>query len=161
MPAWREVTKNFVIATYASQEAIDTDDGSSYFHTHDNFFVYAAAGLKSDFGGQFNEHHRNVYAWVNDCWGGGNSDQFVNNSCVANSATGGFRSDCNKQALMKVSGNAVYNQQGVLTVSLCDKSNRIAGKWPSAQEIVKMGRAVLGFVGLVEASGEMGGHGAE
>ena len=29
-----------------SQEAIDTDDGSSYYQTHDNFFVYADHGLK-------------------------------------------------------------------------------------------------------------------
>lgn len=56
IPAYREFHRNFVLANYASQEAIDTDDGSSYYHTHHNFFVYAANGLKSDFGGQYNEH---------------------------------------------------------------------------------------------------------
>ena len=38
----------------------------------------------------------NVYAWTNDCWGSGNSDQFVSNTCIANSDTGGFKSDCEK-----------------------------------------------------------------
>ena len=35
------VTRNFVLGTYATQEAIDADDGSSYFHAHHNFFAYA------------------------------------------------------------------------------------------------------------------------
>ena len=37
-----------------------------------------------------------MYAWTNDCWGSGNSDQFVSNTCIANSDTGGFKSDCEK-----------------------------------------------------------------
>ena len=54
VPTWREIRKNFIFDVYSSQEAIDTDDGSSYYHTHDNFMIYASAGLKSDFGGQWN-----------------------------------------------------------------------------------------------------------
>jgi len=146
IPAWRNITRNFVISTYASQEAIDNDDGSSYYSTHDNFFVYAARGLKSDFGGHDNRHARNVYAFVNGCWENGNSDRFVNNTCVANSKTGGFSSDCKKGPLMVVSGNTIYNEDGKLPgVKFCDTSNELAGKWPSAQQIVKMGRDVLGF----------------
>jgi hypothetical protein len=133
------------VRRYASQEAIDTDDGSSYYHTHDNFFVFAANGLKSDFGGQYNWHYRNVYAFVNNCWGNGNSDHFVNNTCIANSAQGGFSSDCKKGQLMEVSGNAIYNQDGALPTQLCDASNHMAGAWPTADQIVAMGRAVIGF----------------
>lgn len=146
VPAWRNVTRNFILATYASQEAIDTDDGSSYYHTHDNFFIYAANGLKSDFGGQYNEHHRNVYVFVDNCWGSGNSDQFVNNTCIANSQMGGFASDCKKGPLMTVSGNTIYNGAGTLNgTKICDVTNRVLGKWPTPDQIVKMGRDVLRF----------------
>ena len=157
VPAYRTITRNFIISTYSSQEAIDTDDGSSYYNTHDNFFVYAANGLKSDFGGQHNRHFRNVYAWTTDCWGGGNSDWFVNNTCVANSDTAGFRSDCDKAhggdawPLMEVSGNTIYNKAGTWTAKVCDQTNVLAGKWPDAAAVVEMGRKVLGFPGAAGA----------
>ena len=157
VPAYRTITRNFIISTYSSQEAIDTDDGSSYYNTHDNFFVYAANGLKSDFGGQHNRHFRNVYAWTTDCWGGGNSDWFVNNTCVANSDTAGFRSDCDKAhggdawPLMEVSGNTIYNKAGTWTAKVCDQTNVLAGKWPDAAAVVEMGRKVLGFPGAAAA----------
>jgi len=35
-----------MLANYNSQEAIDNDDGSSFYHTHHNLFVYGDAGLK-------------------------------------------------------------------------------------------------------------------
>jgi len=144
IPAWREITRNFIISTYSSQEAIDTDDGSSYYRTHHNLFVFAANGLKSDFGGQHNEHSNNVYAWVGDCWGAGNSDRFVNNTCVSShSDDGGFTSDCRKGPLMQVTGNRIYNGAGALHEPACDPSNVAAGKWPAPDKMVEMGRAVL------------------
>ena len=33
-----------------SQENVDNDDGSRYYKTHDNFFVYGGQGMKNDFG---------------------------------------------------------------------------------------------------------------
>ena len=63
------VRVNFCLGADASQEAIDTDDGSAYYRTYENFFVYAANGLKSDFNGHSNEHYRNVYGFVDSCWG--------------------------------------------------------------------------------------------
>lgn len=143
IPALREITKNFIISVYASQEAIDTDDGSAYYNTHDNFFIYAANGLKSDFGGHDNYHNDNVYAFTNNCWGGGNMNQFINNTCVANSATGGFRSDCKKSPFMTISGNEIYTSSGEFSAEFCDKSNVFKGKWPDAAEIVAMGRKKL------------------
>merc|ERR1711988_175636 len=143
IPALREISHNFIISVYSSQEAIDTDDGSAYYNTHDNFFVYAANGLKSDFGGHDNYHNDNIYAFTNNCWGNGNSNQFINNTCVANSATGGFRSDCKKAPLMTVSGNSIYTSSGSFSAKFCDKSNVFKGKWPSAAEIVAMGRKKL------------------
>ena len=47
-----------------AQEAIDNDDGSSFYHTHHNYFVYGDAGLKSDFGGHDNYHDNNIYAYA-------------------------------------------------------------------------------------------------
>jgi len=37
---WREIHHNFFIDNYSPQENVDNDDGSAYYHTHDNFFVY-------------------------------------------------------------------------------------------------------------------------
>ena len=33
------------MSVYSSQEAIDTDDGSAYYQTYENFFAYAANGV--------------------------------------------------------------------------------------------------------------------
>ena len=112
---------------------------------HDALYdFFAANGLKSDFGGQHNEHSNNVYAWVGDCWGAGNSDRFVNNTCVSShSDDGGFTSDCRKGPLMQVTGNRIYNGAGALHEPACDPSNVAAGKWPAPDKMVEMGRAVL------------------
>lgn len=64
IPAWRGVHNNFFIDNYAPQEDVDNDDGSSYYHTHDNFFIYGGRGIKADFGGHDNRHQSNVYAYV-------------------------------------------------------------------------------------------------
>ena len=98
-----------------------------------------------------------MYAWTTDRWGGGNSDWFVNNTCVANSDTAGFRSDCDKAhggdawPLMEVSGNTIYNKAGTWTAKVCDQTNVLAGKWPDAAAVVEMGRKVLGFPGAAAA----------
>jgi hypothetical protein len=148
IPALRDISQNFIISTYSSQEAIDTDDGSAYYNTHDNFFVYAANGLKSDFGGHDNYHNDNLYGYVNNCWKSqglnGNSDQFINNTCVTNSDTGGFQSDCKKPPLMTVSGNKIYNKQGTISGKFCDTTNVVVGKNPPADAIVAMAKVVLG-----------------
>jgi hypothetical protein len=108
VPKFREIRKNFIIGLYNSQassphpiltqsspnprlifsqEDIDTDDGSSYYQTHDNYFAMGAHllhfilkfpliyigfyimkcikliadhGLKSDFAGQWNHHWNNI-----------------------------------------------------------------------------------------------------
>ena len=38
------------MVVWGLQEDVDNDDGSRYYHTYDNFFVYGGRGLKSDFG---------------------------------------------------------------------------------------------------------------
>ena len=42
VPATREIAANFIIGTYSSQVAIDNDDGSAYYSTHDNLLAYAS-----------------------------------------------------------------------------------------------------------------------
>lgn len=58
---------NFILANYHSSMAIDNDDGSASFDTHDNVLISASSGaayggnsLKADFGGHDNYHHDNV-----------------------------------------------------------------------------------------------------
>ena len=48
LPAWRHIRRNLMISNYASQEAIDNDDGSAFYKTYENFFVFAAAALFAD-----------------------------------------------------------------------------------------------------------------
>ena len=60
--AMDEIAFNFIIANYNSLGAIDNDDGSSYYNTHNNFFVWGGGGLKNDFEGHDNWWIDNVVA---------------------------------------------------------------------------------------------------
>ena len=145
IPAWRHIRRNFIMSVYSSQEAIDTDDGSAYYQTYENFFAYAANGLKSDFNGHDNRHFRNVYGYVSNCWGSGQNNWFVNNTCVSNDADGGFRSDCKNTKEMEIKGNHIYNLNGDLKgTTVCDKTNTIA-KAPSDDTIIGWGKKVIGW----------------
>ena len=85
-----EIRSNFWIANYhANRGAVDNDDGSAYYSTHDNFFVYSDGGLKNDFGGHDNHHVRNVYAYtgkaLNVCPAlEGHEDWFFENKVIPN-----------------------------------------------------------------------------
>jgi len=155
IPQWREIRHNFIISVYSSQEAIDTDDGSAYYKTYENFFVYAANGLKSDFAGHSNRHYRNVYGYVGNCWGGGDSNWFVNNTCITQESAGGFRSDCQSSTQllhshpqpngMKIAGNSIYTASGTLgNTKLCDKTNTVH-KLPTDAEVIAMGKKIIGW----------------
>ena len=85
---------------------------------------------------------------MSNCWIAGNSNRFVNNTCIANSNTGGFTSDCPGKGpapLMTVAANRIYNQAGKLDAKLCDPSNVVVGGWPGVDEVLRMGREVLQF----------------
>ena len=43
IPAFQQIHNNFIMGTYQTQEGIDTDDGSSYYNTHDNLYVHVLA----------------------------------------------------------------------------------------------------------------------
>jgi len=93
---WREIHHNFLIDNYSPQENVDNDDGSAFYHTHDNFLVYGGQGMKNDFGGHDNHHFNNVYAYVGQGMGvcgtlPGHEDYFYNNKVVMtqSGSTGG------------------------------------------------------------------------
>lgn len=151
LPAWRHIRRNVIVSNYASQEAIDNDDGSAFYKTYENFFVFGANGIKSDFNGRKNEHYRNVYGYVSDCWGPsgtwlktGDDNVFADNWCIANSDDGGFASDCHKPEGFNVSGNKVYNRDGHFAsgFKLCDTSNTVALVPPDGV-VVAMGMAIV------------------
>ena len=96
---WDTISQNLVIANYASSMAIDNDDGSCYYRTFDNLFVYTsydaapyATGMKNNFGGHDNDHHGNIYGYVPSCFQSdqdmasgqlaGHNDLYQNNTCV-------------------------------------------------------------------------------
>jgi hypothetical protein len=44
VPKDRHIHHNLILATYNSQQAIDTDDGSAYIKIHENFLGKRVAG---------------------------------------------------------------------------------------------------------------------
>jgi len=126
-PAPTEIAKNFVLSNYHGHEAIDNDDASEYFNTHNNFFVYGANGLKSDFEGHDNIHHNNIYAYVSgSCFGigsfkQGHEDGFYNNTCIAKSY-GHF--DCTSEQLPTMHDNHLY-----LTSNVTDECGMSLAAW--------------------------------
>jgi hypothetical protein len=85
--AWRNIHHNFFIDNYSPQENVDNDDGSAYYHTHDNFLVYGGQGMKNDFGGHDNHHYNNIYAYSGKAMGvtntlPGHEDYFYGNKGV-------------------------------------------------------------------------------
>ena len=107
IPKWRHIHHNLFFAVYNSQEAVDNDDGSSHYNTTDNVQIYGTAGLKSDFGGDFNHHLRNTYVLIgSDCGHGGPDDELSNNDCILRSSRSGLGS-----APVCV-GNTVYSKGG-------------------------------------------------
>ena len=59
-----EISFNFIVAGGgANGGALDHDDGSSFYHDHDNFFIYG--GHKSDFDGHGKRSYNNLMAFAN------------------------------------------------------------------------------------------------
>merc|ERR1712070_1067767 len=91
---WRDIHHNFFIDNYSPQENVDNDDGSGYYHTHDNLLVYGGNGMKTDFGGHDNHHYGNIYAYSGKGLSvtgtlEGHEDYFYENKVVLTSNTVG------------------------------------------------------------------------
>ena len=81
-PLFRQVRNNFILGTYKTLFTLDTDDGSGFIQAYDNFMIYGGGGLKVFFGGRWQHHFRNVYAYVGDCYWTGPDTAFYENYCV-------------------------------------------------------------------------------
>jgi len=154
VPQWNLVHNNFLIANYQGQEAIDNDDGSAYYKTYDNFFIYSGNGMKNDFGGHDNRHHDNVYAYVGRGLGicgqlAGHEDYFYSNKVMinkANPALGGY--SCSGSAMTVVHDNAIFTQDGKATecghAAPYTKGTTVA-KFPDPDQIITWAKEKLGL----------------
>lgn len=157
---WREIHHNFFIDNYSPQENVDNDDGSAWYKTHDNFFVYGGQGMKNDFGGHDNHHSNNVYAYAGQALGvcgmiDGHEDVFQNNRVVLTGTNVGGP-QCSAPGKTKMANNSYYTPSG--DVSECgssladwqakDPTNNEPGssvaKTPSSGVIIGWARSVLG-----------------
>ena len=48
VPLYTEISRNFWMNDYNSQEAVDNDDDSCYYKTHHNFFPFSSGGIKNE-----------------------------------------------------------------------------------------------------------------
>ena len=97
-------------------------------------------------------------AYFDSAFGGGTNLWFVNNTCVFVPGSHGYDSDCDLEAGMEVSGNALFVRGGNLSV--CRPQVPFA-KWqaeghdrlstlhdlPTDNALIAMGRALLGIQG--------------
>lgn len=114
-----------MIANYNSQEAIDNDDGSCYYETHNNFFAYSGNGMKNDFDGHDNHHHNNIYAYVGHGFGicaqlEGHNDMFYNNTVILQKDGDYGHGTCSGPGKTVVHDNRIYSPTGKVTE--CGKS---------------------------------------
>jgi len=120
LKAWDYIHHNFIIANYVSQEAIDNDDGSCYYQTHDNFFAYSGNGMKSDFGGHDNRHFNNIYAYVGTGFElsgqrNGHEDYFYSNKVVMEADGTYGHGTCSGTGKTVVHDNEVYSPNAKVT----------------------------------------------
>jgi hypothetical protein len=157
--AWRNIHHNFLIDNYSPQEGVDNDDGSQYYHTHDNFMVYGRQGLKSDFGGHDNHHFNNIYAGVGRALSvtgtlPGHQDKFYNNKVIMTGTDVGSINCKDKDVHADLSKNYFFNPSGNVTV--CGKSLAEAQEagldsgssvatTPSDEQVIAWGKELLGM----------------
>ena len=156
--AWREIHHNFFMDNYSPQENVDNDDGSRYYKTHNNFFVYGGQGMKNDFGGHDNHHEENIYAYVGRALGvcgalENHEDVFSGNMVVLTSnSVGGPQ--CTAPGKTVMGNNSYFTPSG--DVSECgsdlkawqSKGNEpgsTVAKTPTDAEIIGWAKAKLGI----------------
>jgi len=159
-PAYREIHHNFFIDNYSPQENVDNDDGSSYYNTHDNFFVYGGNGMKNDFGGHDNIHKDNIYGYVGQAIGfydapmlAGHEDTFSGNTVVMTGSNVGSET-CKGDGKTKMGGNTYYTPDGTLkecgvTLQAWEQQGNDVGskvyQWPTDEAITTMAAQKLGI----------------
>ena len=153
------ISYNFMLANYNSKMAIDNDDGSAYYETHDNVFVYGSlGGMKNDFDGHDNHHHNNIYQYINSGFRicsqlKHHEDKFYNNTVVLNKdGDYGSGQTCSGDGMTVVHDNKIYTPNGKVTECGMDldkwqaKGNdpgTTANKWPSDNDLKSMIKKLL------------------
>ena len=163
IPLTRREHHNFILGTYSTQEAFDTDDGSSYYAMYGNFMAYGSNGLKSDFGGHTHSSIGDIYAYITNCFSSGNYLSFINNTCILNfqpdGSTGvgprgsqGYASDCNLSPGMEVHGNTVATPGASIEacgmfledwVALGHDHGTTSVQWPANAALIAKAKATL------------------
>ena len=163
LPQYNNLTRNMLVANYQAQDAVDTDDGSAFFHTTDNLLVYGVCGQKADLAGHDNKHVGNIYAYVaGACYcdlGGGeptaaHRNTHRNNTCVVGGATAYASINCRDNASWPVlADNTIYNPTGTTTVCGLpfaqwqalghDAGTRLHAGWPSTDELLRLAATKL------------------
>ena len=126
-PRFNTLQGNMIVANYQSQEAVDNDDGSGFYHTRNNFLVYGNIGQKCDMAGHDMHHTNNVYAYLGGaCYvdlGGGEAsvpheNWHTNNTCVLGINTAAYAApNCRDNASWPVlANNTIYSPTGNTTV---------------------------------------------
>lgn len=155
--AYDVISCNFIIANYDSGWGVDSDDGSAYYKTHDNFFAYANTGMKNDLGGHDNHHYHNIYAYSNIGYAisaqlKGHQDYFYSNTVVLNKDGDYGHGSCSGDGKTVVHDNRLYSPTGNITE--CGKSleawqalgndpGTTASTLPADEDLVSLIRKVL------------------
>eukprot|EP01060_Flectonema_neradi_P022943 TRINITY_DN3115_c0_g1_i6.p1 TRINITY_DN3115_c0_g1~~TRINITY_DN3115_c0_g1_i6.p1 ORF type:complete len:617 (+),score=153.29 TRINITY_DN3115_c0_g1_i6:596-2446(+) len=150
--AWREIRNNFIIDNYNMQEGVDSDDGSAYYHTHDNFLVSGSRGMKSGFAGHDNYHHNNIYAYIKLGFIIGSSqieghlDAYYNSTVIMTGTTVGQGEGCSGPGKTIVHDLKIFTPTGNATE--CGKSppqspGTTVAKLPADDEIIGWAKILL------------------
>jgi len=155
-PISNEVHHNFHAGNYgAGGGGIDTDDGSSWYNVHHNFFVYG--GHKSDFGGHGKLHFANLNAYsgvygptccqiyeglphptVDHHWDEG----YFNNTCVLPAGADYFGIDGCESRIVK-NATAFTMKMGFNKVYIQDRKTQIrCGDLTDVSAFLALGRDV-------------------
>jgi len=129
---------------------VDNDDGSCYYHTHDNFFVYGGQAMKNDFGGHDNHHYNNVVAYVGRALSVvptllGHEDFFYGNYVVL---TGTVVGTCLED---RMHDNRYFTPDGTIQ-SGCSGWGGTVEKTPSDQAVLTEAMSKLGMVASLDVS---------
>eukprot|EP01111_Echinosteliopsis_oligospora_P012301 TRINITY_DN4197_c0_g1_i1.p1 TRINITY_DN4197_c0_g1~~TRINITY_DN4197_c0_g1_i1.p1 ORF type:complete len:808 (-),score=212.17 TRINITY_DN4197_c0_g1_i1:52-2475(-) len=168
-PAYSHIHHNMFICNYYSQACIDNDDGSTFYMNYNNFEVY---GCHKDYFAGHNKFTFDTVLAFPVCWGyscafytefvPGYVDGLYNVSCIMsnNNPYASLTGDAWNQAeqLPVMHDNKIYNTDVSLTISVNGQTISEAD-WqakgndlgttvypvPSDDEIISMGKAVLGW----------------
>ena len=157
---WDVISHNMMINSHnvdsrgdhSAEEAIDNDDGSSYYKTHDNVFAYNHGGMKNDFDGHDNVHHNNLFCYISGPavdittkMEPGHEDWFYNNTVVGT----GLKYDLiarNTSVPPLVYDNQIYTQNGEATAAGMPLYNgTTVSKWPNDTVLIGWAKGRLGL----------------